>query len=106
MKLSKIFILALVIFEFASAGNHKPIFQIKPQNIDFLRYFFISNLYDSAKVIYKFGEVKLISGDNTNFINLVHSSDYLNTDSSSIQTTDRLAEPLLTIELSASGGPV
>jgi len=75
MKTLKILILALVIFEFTFAGNHKPVFQIKPENIDFLRYFFISNLYDSAKVIYKFGEVKLISGDNTNFINLVHSLD-------------------------------
>ncbi len=75
MKMFKILVSIFFIVQFAFAGNNKPIFQNTPENIDFLRYFFISNLYDSAKVIYKFGEVKLISGDNTELINLTHSLD-------------------------------
>ncbi|MFH1051791.1 MAG: hypothetical protein V1779_12790 [bacterium] len=75
MKIFKILVSILFIVQFAFAGNNKPIFQIKPENIDFLRYFFISNLYDSAKVVYRFGEVKLNYGNYTSLINLARSMD-------------------------------
>jgi len=74
MKILKLVMLIVIIISTAKAGN-KPIFQIKPEDIDYLRYFYFFNLFDSAKVVYKFGEVKVKYGNNTMLINLVHSLD-------------------------------
>ncbi|MBI3258112.1 MAG: T9SS type A sorting domain-containing protein [Ignavibacteriae bacterium] len=43
-----------------------PVFRIKPDDVNYLRYFYYRNNFDSAFVTYSFGEVKVSSGSGWN----------------------------------------
>jgi hypothetical protein len=71
----KSLIIIFVIISTSMMAKDPPIFQNSEENTDFLKYFFYSNSFDSAKVTYFFGEVQLENGGNTSNIPLIHALD-------------------------------